>query len=228
MAARGQPRYAVLIPSWGGTVITGPGDEEIAVAAGRGHRRASRADREQTIDTLKVAFVQGRLTKDEFDSRISQALASRTYADLVTVTADIPAGLAGAQPPRESPRWRANNAVRWGTSGFVTPAILAAAFAFVSLRGDGGYGAVAFVIAFVYFMVWLSAGANMLWEWHCTSLPAARVCVRCAHTAASHPAPASCAVRLGLLTMWRRCPCAGYVPPGLSPETVDVDVLSTR
>jgi hypothetical protein len=208
-------------------VIAGPGDEE-AAAAGRGRLRASHADREQMIDTLKVAFVQGRLTSDEFDARIGRALASRTYAELVTLTADLPDGLAGARPPRESPRWRVSNAVRWGTSGFITPAILAAAIAFASLRGDGGYGAVAFVVAFVYFVFWLSAGANMLWEWHCTSLPAARICVRCAHTAASHRAPASCAVRQGSLTMWKRCPCAGYVPPGISPETDDVGLLLTR
>jgi hypothetical protein len=209
-------------------VITGPGGETAAAAAGRARRRASPADRDQAIDALKAAFVQGRLTKDEFDERIGQTLASRTYGELVTVTADIPAGLAGARPRREPPRRRANNAVRWGTSGFVMPAILAAAFSLASRRGDGGYGAVAFVVAFVYFVFWLSAGANMLWEWHCASLPSARMCVRCAHTAASHRAPASCAARLGSLKVWGRCPCVGYVPPGRSPETEDVDLRSTR
>jgi hypothetical protein len=61
-------------------------------AAGEaGLLRASRADREQVIEVLKVAFVQERLAKDEFDLRVSQALASRTYADLHALTADIPA-----------------------------------------------------------------------------------------------------------------------------------------
>jgi hypothetical protein len=32
------------------------------------------------IDTLKDAFVDGRLTKDELDVRAGRALASRTYA----------------------------------------------------------------------------------------------------------------------------------------------------
>ncbi len=207
--------------------MAGPGNEKAAAAVSRGHLRASHADREQMIDTLKAAFVQGRLTKDEFDARIGQTLASRTYAELVTVTADIPAGLAGAQPPRKPPRRQVNNAVRWGASGLITLAILAAASAFASLRGDGGYEAVAFVIAFVYFVFWLSVGADMLWEWHCMSLLAAGMCVRCAHTAASHRVPASCAVRPGSLKLLRRCPCAGYVPPGLSPETVDLRLLST-
>jgi len=207
--------------------MAGPRDEEAAAWAGRGYLRARRADREQTIDTLKAAFVQERLTKDEFDARIGQTLACRTYAELAAVTADVPAELVGVQPPRKRPRRPVSNAVRWGTSGFITPAILAAAFTFASLHGDGGYGAVAFVIAFVYFVFWLSVGADMLWEWYCMSLPAAGMCVRCAHTAASHRAPASCIVRLGSLKMWSRCPCAGYVPPGLSPETVDLRPLST-
>jgi len=209
-------------------MILGPGDEKAAAAGGRGYLRASHADREQMIDALKAAFVQGRLTKDEFDARIGQALASRTYAELAAITADIPARLPEGQPPRKPPRRPANNAVRWGASGLITPAILATAFTFASLHGGGGYGAMAFVIALVYFVFWLSVGADMLWEWHCLSLPAAGMCVRCAHTAASHRTAASCAVRLGSLNLWERCPCAGYVPPGVSPETVDARLLSTR
>ena len=195
-------------------------DGNLTAMAGRGHLRASHADREQMIDTLKVAFAQGRLAKDEFDVRISQALVSRTYADLASVVLGIPAELGAAQQPRRASRRRLSNAARWATSGLITPAVVAAAFAADSLRGDGGFAVVAFIVAFVYFVCWLSAGADMLWEWHCTSLPAARTCVRCAHTAASHRTRASCAVRVGSLKVWRRCPCAGYVPPGLSPEIV--------
>jgi hypothetical protein len=51
------------------------------------------------IDMLKAAFVQGRLARDEFGLRVGQALASQTYADLAALTADIPAGLTGVQPP---------------------------------------------------------------------------------------------------------------------------------
>ncbi len=201
----------------------GPGDENAAAAAGRGHLLASHADREQTVDALKVAFVQGRVTKDEFEARIGQTFTARTFADLATVTADIPAGLAGAGPPRRPPRRPMKKAARWGAYGFVTPAILAVAFAVVSQ--DGGYGAMAFLMAFVYFLFWLSIGADMLWEWHCESLPSAKMCVRCAHTVASHRPTGSCAARLGSPTLRNRCPCAGYVPPGTSPETADLPVL---
>ena len=50
---------------------------------------------------LKAAFVQGLLIKDEFDMRVGQTLASRTYADLAALTVDIPAGLIGAQSLRK-------------------------------------------------------------------------------------------------------------------------------
>jgi len=56
------------------------------------------------IGTLKAAFVQGMLAKDEFDQRVGQAFAARTHADLAALTADIPAGLTVGQPPREAAR----------------------------------------------------------------------------------------------------------------------------
>ncbi len=80
--------------------MAGPGDEIAAAAAGRGHLRASHADREQVVETLKAAFVQGRLAKEDFDSRVSQTFASRTYAEIAALTADLPAGLVGASAPR--------------------------------------------------------------------------------------------------------------------------------
>jgi Domain of unknown function (DUF1707) len=203
-----------------------PGNEQAAVAIGCGHLRASDADREQMTSTLKAAFVQGRLTKDEFDARIGQALASRTYAELAAVTAGIPVGPATARAPRRPPRRQTSNAVKWGISGLFTPTVLAAAFVLASLRGDGGFEAMGFVIAVAYFLFWLSVGADMLWQWHCASLPTARLCVRCGHTASFHRARASCAVRAGKVTLWGRCPCAGYVPPGLSPQTADLDRLA--
>ena len=76
-------------------------DDTAAATTRRGSLRASHADREHVLDVLKAAFVQGRLTKDEFDQRVDQTLASRTYAELAALTADIPAGLLGAQPPRK-------------------------------------------------------------------------------------------------------------------------------
>ena len=88
-------------------MTTGPEDEMAAGTAGPGHLRASHADREQVIDVLKAAFVQDRLTKDEFDVRVGQAFTSRTYAELAALTADLPAGRTGAQAPRKPARAKA-------------------------------------------------------------------------------------------------------------------------
>ena len=79
-------------------MVVGPGDE----TAGTGRYssvRASHADRDRVIDLLKAAFVQGRLAKGEFDRRVGRVLASRTYADLDALTADIPAALLRPQLP---------------------------------------------------------------------------------------------------------------------------------
>jgi hypothetical protein len=80
--------------------MTEPGNELAAGTGGHGHLHASQADREQVIDVLKTAFVQGRLDREELGLRIGWALASRTYADLATLIADIPARLPRARPPR--------------------------------------------------------------------------------------------------------------------------------
>jgi hypothetical protein len=80
--------------------MTGPEEG----AAGRGHLRAARTDREHVIDLLKAAFVQGRLTKDELDARAGQALTAQTYAQLAVLTADIPAGPLATRPPRQPAR----------------------------------------------------------------------------------------------------------------------------
>jgi Domain of unknown function (DUF1707) len=77
--------------------MAGPRDND---TAGRGRMRASRADREQTIEGLKVAFVQGRLDTGELDARVGQAFAARTYAELAALTADLPAAPAADRPPR--------------------------------------------------------------------------------------------------------------------------------
>jgi uncharacterized protein DUF1707/uncharacterized protein DUF4190 len=83
--------------------------------AGDGRLRASTADRERAVDVLKAGFAEGRLAKDEYDDRVSQAYAARTYADLATVTADLPGGQVVApsgqpyMPPYMPVRRRTNS-----------------------------------------------------------------------------------------------------------------------
>jgi Domain of unknown function (DUF1707) len=82
--------------------MTGPHDP---AAAGGDRLRAGHADREQVIETLKDAFVHGRLTRDELDTRAGRALSARTCAELAALTADIPPAPAAARPPAPARRW---------------------------------------------------------------------------------------------------------------------------
>ena len=86
--------------------MTGPGDEIAADAEVGDRLPVSPVAREQVIRTLKAALAQGRLTEDEHDERAAQASAARSDAELVVLTADLPAGLL-AQPPKSSDVWKA-------------------------------------------------------------------------------------------------------------------------
>jgi hypothetical protein len=54
--------------------------------------RTSTADRERVMDVLKAGYSEGRLTKEEFDGRCARVMASRNYAELGAIVADLPAG----------------------------------------------------------------------------------------------------------------------------------------
>jgi hypothetical protein len=64
--------------------------------------RASSADRERTIFVLQKSFVEGRLTKDELDDRLGQALVSRAFHELMGLIADLPVGPFGRLPAHPS------------------------------------------------------------------------------------------------------------------------------
>ena len=64
---------------------------------------ASAADRDRTIDVLKAAYGEGRLTKDEFDARSARTMAARRYGDLAAIVADLPAGPLGPMIPYHQP-----------------------------------------------------------------------------------------------------------------------------
>ena len=151
--------------------MTGPGDGRAARPAARGRLRASHADREQVIEVLKAVFVQDRLTKDEFDARVGQAIASRTYADLTALTADLPAGPATAQPSREPARVQVQppgakgirSSVRVMSAGTtLTAGVWMAAL----LTGSMAVLMLAFTFTTVYIGTMLLAGAVLLESRH--------------------------------------------------------------
>jgi len=143
--------------------MSGPGDQTPAAeglaAEGRDHGdlRASHADRERVIGTIKAAFVQGRLTEDELDARVGQVYASRTYAELAEVTADIPAELTAARSPRDP--WRATK-IAWR----IEYAILLPGIVSVILIAGGARTSVATAVVMtvvVYLLFWI-LGASMI------------------------------------------------------------------
>ena len=129
---------------------------------GRGRLRAADADREQVVAALQAAFVQGRLDKDELDARVGQAFASRTYAELAALTADLPAGpeptaarRVPAVPSGQPARTLAKAATRSVICLLLTIALVEGAFlmqsfgllvlatfAFMATYGFLGYGVV--------------------------------------------------------------------------------------
>lgn len=59
--------------------------------------RAADADRQKIAEQLKLALDEGRLSLHEYDDRVRDAYAARTYAELLHLVADLPrAGLSAA------------------------------------------------------------------------------------------------------------------------------------
>jgi DUF1707 SHOCT-like domain len=146
--------------------------------AGRGHLRAAQADRERVVEALKAAFAQGRLDTDELDDRVGRAFASRTYAELAALTADIPAsqasarqtsagqavaGPAVAEPPGSPARTLATGARRAGLCILVALALVGL-MALTKIEAFGllaYYGGILAVIAASGFL-----GYGVVDAWH--------------------------------------------------------------
>jgi hypothetical protein len=155
---------ALRFPCIGEAPVTAkPGDEMAAAAAGRGRLRASHADREHVLDVLKAAFVQGLLTKDEFDMRVGQTFASRAYAELAALTADIPAGLIGAQPLRKPVRAQASHPQNKVVNSCACAALAIIALAAALVTGNLG---LFFVVVVAILGILFVAGGRLVCSSH--------------------------------------------------------------
>ena len=84
------------------------------------------------IDTLETAFVEGRLTHDEFFTRTGQARASLTYGELAAITFSLPPRRSEPPPPRTA-RARSldridRKSIAWGMFLILMPATLGTGF----------------------------------------------------------------------------------------------------
>jgi hypothetical protein len=67
--------------------------------------RASDAEREHTVEALRTAAADGRLSLEELAERLEGALSARTREALEPLTADLPEPARETRPSRGASRW---------------------------------------------------------------------------------------------------------------------------
>jgi Domain of unknown function (DUF1707) len=177
---------------------------EDGTAGALGQLRTSHAEREAAIGALKGAFVQGRLTKDEFDLRVGQVFASRTYADLDVLTADLPDEVTSAQSPAEHAR-EPGRALSFKTAAVVGavgagPSMASAAAVLVHSSGVPAVAGVLIVGLTGVFVAGLLAALLVLLSW---------VVRRSRRGAAQGPPSGPAGLRSGRQSPTRRLPSPG-------------------
>ncbi len=81
--------------------------------------RISDDDRHQVAELLRDAAGAGRLELDELDERLEAAYAAKIYADLIPITADLPAAPPGTSPaPPSAPSRSVTSATEGYESSF--------------------------------------------------------------------------------------------------------------
>ncbi len=81
---------------------------------GRDDMRAADADRQAVADALKAALDEGRLDLHEYDERLQQAYAAKTYGELDALLTDLPAAVPAQRPqPAAAPVRGDNTTRRW-------------------------------------------------------------------------------------------------------------------
>jgi len=88
---------------------------------GRDEMRAADADRQAVADHLKSALEEGRLDLHEYDERLQQAYAAKTYGDLKDLLTDLPVEVPAQRIPSVPVRAGADHVTRrwlahtWGS-----------------------------------------------------------------------------------------------------------------
>jgi len=130
--------------------------------------RASTADRERTIDVLKAAYGEGRLTMEELDERSGRVMASRSYGELRAVVADLPVGPYlppapyQAVPPSQQPASETTNGLAIGAlilslvPVFSLPAVILGHISRGQIRRSGQRGDGIAVTALVFGYLWMT------------------------------------------------------------------------
>ena len=106
--------------------------------------RASDEDRERVVEILRQNNVEGRLTSEEFEERMSAAYSARTMGSLAELTTDLPVDLAAHS------RAQAELARRQAARVPVSRQLRAAVSSWISL-------------GVVLSVIWVISGAGYYW-----------------------------------------------------------------
>jgi hypothetical protein len=106
--------------------------------------RASDADRERVVELLRQNNVEGRISSEEFDERMSAAYAAKTMGALAELTTDLPVDLA--EHTRRQAELARRNAARRPPLAHVRAAVSSWAS-----------------LAVVLTVVWAVSGAGYFW-----------------------------------------------------------------
>lgn len=113
-----------------------------------GDLRVGNADRERVAERVRIALDEGRLNLYEYDERLREAYAAKTYTELERLLADLPtpapavAVHAGTTADQPGPDGRYPNATRRWLVGMWAPwlvvvGICIVIWAVISLASDG-------------------------------------------------------------------------------------------
>lgn len=83
--------------------------------------RVGDAERDEVTTALHDHFVQGRLTRDELDERLSTTLSARTVGDLRKVTRDLPGPAPDRRPVAAGRGPWEMGAAYWGGGALNSP-----------------------------------------------------------------------------------------------------------
>ncbi len=121
---------------------------------GRARLRVSDADRDRAAAELSEHFQAGRLTQDEFDERVGQAINARTQGELDALLADLPSGRAAGSPPVAGPAaGQVARGLRWAGPAAVL-AVAAVLFAVTAALPRGhGHWAPWWLIPLAFFTI---------------------------------------------------------------------------
>ena len=132
-------------------------------------QRVSDADRDRVAAELSEHFQAGRLTQDEFDERVGQAISARTQGDLDKLVADLPSGRAtGSLPAAGPPAGLVARGARWAGPAAVL-AVAVVLFAVTAAWPHGhGHWAPWWLIPLAFFTIrrlaWRGGGPPRRWH----------------------------------------------------------------